>query len=94
MTQKRSDLAKTIDQAMKNPDFKAIWEAEELQYQIIDMLVKARIAENYTQEELAKLAGLRQPNLSRIETGKVMPDIPTLQRIAKALGKTLKIEFV
>ena len=38
------------------------------------------------QSELADLAGLKQPNLSRIEAGRVEPRRPTLERLAEALG--------
>src|SRR5476649_852938 len=38
------------------------------------------------QSELALLAGLKQPNLSRIENGLVTPRQVTLQRIAQALS--------
>ena len=38
------------------------------------------------QSDLADLAGLKQPNLSRIESGQVAPRRATLERIADALG--------
>lgn len=48
---------------------------------------------NLSQKELADRAGLGQASLSRIETGKVSPDIATLQKIASALGKKLVLSF-
>jgi len=42
----------------------------------------------FRQSELADLAGLKQPNLSRIEAGRVEPRRPTLERLAEALGTT------
>ncbi len=52
-----------------------------------------RVAEGLTQEDLARISGIKQCNLSRIETGKTMPSTETLERIAEALGKKVKITF-
>src|SRR5262245_4953775 len=42
------------------------------------------------QAELAALTGLKQPNLSRIENGLVVPRPATLQKVATALDVQLK----
>ncbi len=39
-----------------------------------------------TQEALAEEAGMQGPNISRLESGKHVPSLETLERIAKALG--------
>ena len=46
-----------------------------------------------TQKELAEKTGIRQSNISRIESGTSSPTIDTLSRIAAGLGKKLVIEF-
>ena len=46
-----------------------------------------------TQKELAEKTGIRQSNISRIESGASSPTVDTLARIAAGLGKKLKIEF-
>ncbi|AMA73299.1 helix-turn-helix transcriptional regulator [Aneurinibacillus thermoaerophilus] len=45
-----------------------------------------RNSKDMTQNELADKAGIAQAYLSEIETGKTIPSIPVLRRIAKALG--------
>jgi len=45
-----------------------------------------------TQNELAKRAHITQPNLAAIESGKVDPQVGTLQRIYKGLWCDLNIE--
>jgi transcriptional regulator with XRE-family HTH domain len=45
------------------------------------------------QSELALLAGLKQPNLSRIENGLVTPRPATLQRIAQALAVDVDVFY-
>ena len=47
-----------------------------------------------TQKELSERTGTNQADISKLENGNANPSIKTLQRLAAALGKTLKIEFV
>ena len=47
-----------------------------------------------TQEQLSKLTGIDQSDISKIERGAANPSVGTLKKIAKALGKELKISFV
>ena len=43
-----------------------------------------------TQQELSDAAGIRQPVLARIETGKVKPRLDTLRKLARAMNLTLE----
>ena len=88
------DFEMILEESLKNPEFKKEWEAGQIEYEIMRMLVKARNEKNLTQKELSELSGIRQSNISRIERGVCAPSINTLKAIANALGKKLKIEFV
>ena len=88
------DFEMILEESLKNPEFKKEWEAGQIEYEIMRMLVKARNEKNLTQKELSELSGIRQSNISRIERGVCAPSINTLEAIANALGKKLKIEFV
>ena len=59
-----------------------------------DKIKRAREVAGMTQKELAEKTGIRQSNISRIESGSSSPTIETLSRIASGLGKRLKIDFV
>lgn len=61
--------------------------------EVIRALIGARIEQNLTQEQLAQRSGIRQSNISRIESGTCSPTIATLQQLAKGMGKKLHIEF-
>lgn len=79
---------------MKNPDFKAEYESLEPEFAIIQAIIDARIATGLTQKELSEKTGIAQGDISKLENGNANPSLKTLQRLAEAMGKTLKIEFV
>jgi len=83
-------------------NFKELWNdpnfIDETQKSIIDFevaligaLIEARESNELTQQELAKLAGLKQPALARIEKMKVSPRIDTIIKVLQPLGFTLGV---
>ena len=53
-------------------------------------IARAREEAGLSQRELATKSGVMQAEISKIELGKGNPTITTLQKIAKALGKSAK----
>ena len=88
------DFDRYLKEQMKDPDFKKEWDENEVRYQLMMMVLRARNEEQLTQSELAERTGLRQSNISRIEKGQSMPSIATVAKIAQGLGKRLEIRFV
>ena len=88
------DFDKYLKEQMEDPKFKQEWDNGEMEYQLMMMVLKARSEQNLTQSELAERTGIRQSNISRIESGSNSPTVATLQQIAKGMGKELHIEFV
>ena len=50
-------------------------------------LAAARVLKGITQRKLAELVGTREIEISRIETGRITPDVKLKQRIAAVLEK-------
>lgn len=92
--EKKSDFQKRLAKDLKNPEFKKEWDSLELEYQIQAALMQARIDADMTQAELAEKSGVRQSNISRIESGAVLPRLDTLEALAKAMGKNLQISMI
>jgi predicted transcriptional regulator len=88
-----SDLNKYLDEQLKSPEFAAEWERQHPEREYVKAIIAARTEQNLTQEELARKTGMRQSNISRIESGNCSPTVATLQQIADGIGKTLHIEF-
>lgn len=47
-----------------------------------------------TQSELAERVGTKQPAIARLESGRGVPKLDFLERIARALGTRLEVRFV
>jgi len=88
-----SDYKKYLNKQLENPEFAGEWERQRPEREYIKAIIAARIEQNLTQKELAQKTGIRQSNISRIETGNCSPTVATLQQIADGVGKTLHIEF-
>ena len=83
-----------INDRLKDPEFKKIWEEGEADYQLGRQIIQARIDRKISQRELAKRANTTQAVISRIESQDVSTTLQMASRIAKALGKTLELRFV
>ena len=53
-------------------------------------IIRDRVAVGLTQRELAKRAGIRFEHLCRIETGKHIPTVPTIDKIDRALKQAAR----
>ena len=82
-----------LSQKMKDPAFKAEYEALEPEFSIIQAMIDARKASGLTQKELSERTGIAQSDISKLENGSANPSIKTLQRLAAGMGMTMKIEF-
>lgn len=87
------NFRKTLESQLKDPEFKAEWDALESEYEIIQAIVAARNSMHLTQKKLSEKTGIAQADISKIENGNANPSIKTLNRIANGLGKKLHIEF-
>ena len=82
-----------LNEQMKNPDFKAEYDALEPEYAIIQAMIDARQAIGLTQKELAERTGISQGDISKLENGSGNPSIRTLQRLAAGMGMKLQLSF-
>lgn len=89
-----SDLQNLTQELLKDKEFKKEYDALQPERDITMALVKARKDAGLTQSELSKRTGISQADISRLENGSRNPSIALLQRIAKALNATLRIEFI
>ena len=65
--------------------------ASDLRVAIMSELIKARNENNISQRELEQLSGVKQPIISRMESGATSPQLDTVLKVLGALGKTLYV---
>lgn len=81
------------DEQMKDPEFKAAYDALEEEFALASALIEARAKADMTQEQVAKAMGTTQAVVARLESGRTMPSTRTLERFARATGTRLRISF-
>lgn len=88
------NFRETLADEMKDPEFRAEWEALEPEFQIMRAIIEGREENDLTQKQLAEVTGIAQADISRLENGTGNPSLRTLKRLAAGMGMTLKLEFV
>jgi len=75
-----------LEDHLKSPGFREEWERTALARAVAIRLVRYRVDHCLSQTRLAKVLGMKQPAVSRLEDGETNPTVETLMRISKALG--------
>lgn len=81
-------------QKLQNPEFKQAYEELEVEYAIMNEMLKLRGEAGMSQSQLSQKTGITQPDISKLENGKANPSIATLKKVARAFGKRLQVRFV
>lgn len=83
-----------LQEQLQDPEFREEFEALQPEHAIIQAIIDARRDSGLTQKELSERTGIAQGDISKLENGNANPSIRTLQRLASAMGMTLKVEFL
>ena len=80
---------KVIARQLKDPHVRAEWDRTAVARAVAARLVEYRVEHELSQTALARLLGMKQPAVARLEAGEHNPSFDTLARLSSALG----IEF-
>jgi len=83
-----------LAQQMKNKAFRRVYEEESRRLEIAYQILKLRKKQKLSQKELARKLNTTQSVVARMEAGQQNFTTDTLQKIASAFKRELKIEFV
>ena len=78
-------------QIKKTPKFAVELAAANQEVAIAVELAKLREQRGLSQTDLAKLTGMKQPQIARLESGAHFPALGTLRRLLGALGGKLEV---
>jgi ribosome-binding protein aMBF1 (putative translation factor) len=79
---------------MKDPAFRAEYVALKPEFALARALILARSKAGLTQAQLAKRMGTTQSVVARIESGRNPPNLKTLDKYARALGRRIEVKLV
>jgi len=80
-----------LKDALEDPEFKKEYDSLELEYSIIEQVLKKRLENGLTQKELAEKIGTKQSAIARLESGNSNPSVAFLSKISRALGGKLQV---
>lgn len=80
--------------ALNHPHVNEAYSDLQIRQAMMTELKAARQRCNLTQEDIARRAGLRKQNISRMEKGIISPNLTTLSRYAAALGGTFVLNLL
>ncbi|MGE0314039.1 MAG: helix-turn-helix transcriptional regulator [Lautropia sp.] len=87
--------AQFLERAQKRKGFPEAYEALALEYEVVNLLLRARAKAGLTQDAVAERMGTTKSAVSRLESaGRHSPSLGTLQRYAQAVGCELQLKLV
>ena len=87
-----SDWKRFKEELLSNPETRAAYDARKPAFDLASKIVALRKRLDLTQRDLARAAGMTQPEIARIESGKISPKWETVSRIFDAAGAELELK--
>lgn len=78
---------------MRDPEYRREYERTRLANDVAIKVIRYRVDHGLSQSQLARMVGLRQPNVARLESGDHEPSVAMLARLADALGLDFSIDI-
>lgn len=88
-----NNLKKPISEPMETKVDASTDALKEVLNSVLEEIQRVLDDNNFTQEDLCRITNMSQSNISKIQNGKVVPRIETLQKIAAATHTRLVISF-
>jgi transcriptional regulator with XRE-family HTH domain len=79
---------------LKKPEVKSAYDAMELEFAVAAAVSAARAKAGLSQAALAERMGTKQSYIARLESGRELPAMKTLARVAQATGMKPHFRFV
>lgn len=85
-----------MDYSLKQDGFELLVEAEKerVKEEVLSSYISLRKKKGITQQQIADLTGMQRTNIVRIESGRYLPTIEVLVKLAAALDMDLEIRLV
>lgn len=78
---------------MNEPEYVEEYNTLAAEFELAEVLINAREASGFSQQEIAKRMNTKQSVIARLESAQGNPTVKTLSRYAEALGGHLQINI-
>ena len=82
------------DKILSDPEVKTEYDALNEEFEIARTIISLREEVGLTQREFAAKVGMKQSQLARIESGKQMPKLQTLAKLAAIVGYEVEVKLI
>ena len=82
------------DELLSDPEVKAEYDALTAEFELARTIITLREKVGLTQREFADKVGMKQSQLARIESGKQMPKLQTLAKLAAVAGYEVEVNLI
>lgn len=84
------------DYVISTDEFAVVLESEQrrIKEEVARQYIACRKQKKMTQADVAAVAGMKRPNITRFETGDYNPTIDMLVKVAECMGMTVEIKLV
>jgi transcriptional regulator with XRE-family HTH domain len=79
------------EELLTDPEVRREVERDAFAHEVALWILRYRTEHGWSQRELARRVGVKQPVIARLEAGETEPKVSTLARLAEALGTDLVI---
>lgn len=79
---------------LADPGFVREYEKLRPEFELVSKLIALRQQLGLSQREFAQRIGIKQPALARLESGRQVPKLETLQKLVEGAGYRLELRFV
>jgi DNA-binding XRE family transcriptional regulator len=87
-------MAEVKEELLQDECFRAEFVVLEDEFALAAQLIEARKKAHLTQDEVAKRMGTTQSVVARLESGRPLPSLRSLQRYAQAVNSRIEIRMV
>ena len=85
-------LDEVIEEHRTDPEFREMWDKAAFAREVAVRIVAYRTENELTQTQLAKIVGLKQPAIARLEVGEQPPSLTTLAKLSATTGLEFRVE--
>lgn len=83
-----------LQKQLQDPEVKREYDALAPEFMVVQAILDARKSTGISRDELAQKSGISVENIGELEEGEGNPSVKTLQKLARAMGMQLRLEFV